>query len=55
MTKYINPLYRRLTLSNLLTAIATFIFSIALRQLFSYEFDILPIKGELQAVDISFF
>ena len=54
MTKCLNLLYHRLTLGNLLTAIATFIFAIALRQLFLYQFDILPIKGEIQTIDISF-
>lgn len=54
MTKFLNLLYHRLTLGNLLTAIATFIFAIALRQLFLYEFDILPIKGEIQRIDITF-
>lgn len=55
MKKFINLLYNRLTYGNLLTAIATFIFAIALRQLFLLLFDILPIKGELQTVDISYF
>lgn len=55
MTKLINLLYNRFTYGNLLTAIATFIFAIALRQLFLFVFDILPIKGELQTVDISYF
>lgn len=54
MTRLINILYNRLTYGNLLTAIATFIFAIALRQLFLFVFDILPIKGELQTVDISY-
>ena len=54
MTRLINILYNRLTYGNLFTAIATFMFSIALRQLFLFVFDILPIKGELQTVDISY-
>lgn len=54
MTKCLNLLYHRLTLGNLLTAIATFIFAIALRQLFLYVFDILPIKGEIQTIDITY-
>lgn len=54
MTKFFNILYRRLTLGNLLSATVTFLFAIVLRQLFLYEFDILPIKGEIQAIDISF-
>lgn len=55
MTNLFNLLYKRLTYGNLLTAIVTFIFAIALRQLFLFVFDILPIKGELQTVDISYF
>lgn len=54
MNKLINLFTRRLTLGNLLAIIASFIFAIALRQLFLYNFDILPIKGELQVIDISF-
>ena len=55
ISKLINLLYNRLTYGNLLTAIVTFIFAIALRQLFLFVFDILPIKGELQTTDISYF
>lgn len=54
MTKLIKLLHNRLTYGNLLTAIATFIFAIAMRQLFLFVFNILPIKGELQTVDISY-
>ena len=54
ITRFINLLSRRLTLGSLLTAIASFLFAIALRQLFLYKFDILPVKDEIQAIDISF-
>jgi hypothetical protein len=54
MKKFINLLTRRLTLGSLFTTIASFLFAIALRKLFLYEFDILPVKGEIQAIDISF-
>lgn len=54
MKKFINLLHRRITLGNLFTVIFSFIFAIALRQLFLYTFDILPIKGELQLTDVSF-
>jgi len=54
MKKFINLLLKRLTLGNLLATIVSFLFAIALRKLFWYEFDILPVKGEIQAIDISF-
>lgn len=54
MTRLMKLLYNKLTYGNFLTAIATFIFAIILRQLFLFVFDILPIKGELQTVDISY-
>jgi hypothetical protein len=54
MTRLINLFNRRITLGNLLTMIATFLFAIVLRQLFLYLLDTLPVRGELQVIDISF-
>ena len=55
MTKFFNILKRKLTLGNLFTIIASFIFAIIIRQLFLHYFEFLPLKGGLKALDISFF
>lgn len=55
MTKFFNILNRKLTVGNLFTIIVSFIFAIVLRHLYLYLFDFLPVRGELEALDISYF
>lgn len=53
--KFINIFKQKLTLGNLLTIVGCFIFAIALRYLYLHIFDYLPIKGDLENLDISYF
>lgn len=55
MIKFFNILNRKFTIGNLLTIIASFIFAIILRQSYLHYLDFLPIRGELEALDISYF
>lgn len=55
MTKFFNILKRKLTIGNVFTIIGSFIFAIILRQSCLYYFDFLPVKGGLEALDISYF
>lgn len=55
MKKFFNILNRKLTVGNVLTIIASFIFAVIVRYLYLHLFDFLPVKGELEALDISYF
>lgn len=55
MTKFFNILNRKLTIGNIFTIIGSFIFAIIVRHWYQYFFEFLPIKGELEALDISYF
>lgn len=55
MTKFLNILKTKLTLGSVLTIIASFIFAFLVRHLYLYLFNFLPIRGELELLDISFF
>ena len=55
MMKLFNILKQKLTAGNVLTIIASFIFAVVLRHLYLYLFDYLPVRGELGALDLSFF
>lgn len=54
MSKFFNILNRKLTIGNLFTIIASFLFAIILRHLYIYYLEILPVKGALEVSDISF-
>lgn len=54
MYKFLNILNRKLTIGNLFTIIASFLFAITLRHLYIYFLEILPVKGGLEVSDISF-
>ena len=53
--KFINILKQKFTIGNFLTLVCSFIFAIVIRYLYLYIFDYLPIKGELEIIDISYF
>lgn len=55
MKKFFNILNRKLTLGTVFTIIATFIFAFVVRHSYLYLFDFLPVRGELEALDISYF
>lgn len=55
MTRFYQILKRKLTIGNSLTIIGSFIFAIAIRHLYLNFFDFLPVRGELEALDISYF
>lgn len=52
--KFLNIFKQKATIGNLLTISCSFIFAIALRYLYLHIFDYLPIKGELEVIDISY-
>ena len=54
MTKFINILKSKLTIGNVLSIIASFLFAILIKQLYLYFLDFSPVRGELEALDISY-
>lgn len=55
MKKFFNIINRKITRGSFFTILASFIFSIAMRYTYLFLFDYFPIKGELEALDISYF
>lgn len=54
MTKFFKILNRKFTVGNVLTIIGSCIFAIIARHLYLYLLDYLPVKGELEKLDISY-
>lgn len=54
MKNFISHLNTKITVGNVLTVIASFIFAIVARQSCLHLFDVLPVRGELGSLDITF-
>lgn len=48
-------LLKRLTLGTIITVLGTFIYAIFLKFILEHYFDLYPIKGGLNSIDISYF
>lgn len=55
MKKLFYILRRKLTIGNVLSILASFIFAVIVRYQYLYYLDYLPVKGELEVLDISYF
>lgn len=55
MKRFLKFTQRKITLGNLFSIMASIIFAVSVRYLYLYYLDYLPVKGDLEALDISYF